>query len=115
MNILVRAEPELLRAVAKGEFVLEDAQRTFVEVLDAMARHEARKVLFDGRELKGNPETIERFFYGEFVANAVSRYLVEGKVKRDPQFAYVLHAPVLDSERLGETVAKNRGMWVKSF
>ena len=115
IGIQTRAEGELLRVVATGEFSLDDAQRTFLEVLDAVARHEAKKVVFDARELKGNPETIERFYYGEFVADAVSRCLVEGTVRRDPQFAYVLHEPVLDSKRLGETVAVNRGMWVKVF
>jgi hypothetical protein len=32
-----------------------------------------------------------------------------------PKFAYVLVAPVLDSRRFGETVARNRGMQVKAF
>jgi hypothetical protein len=32
-----------------------------------------------------------------------------------PRFAYVLEKPVLDPERLGETVARNRGMDVKAF
>src|SRR5262245_36109905 len=36
-------------------------------------------------------------------------------VSRAAQFAYVLQAPVLDPQRLGEIVAVNRGMWVKAF
>jgi hypothetical protein len=101
--------------VATGDFSLVDAEITFLEMLDAVALHQARKVLLDGRELKGSPEAIERFYYGEFAANAVARYVAEGTVRRAPQFAYVLHKPVLDPNRLGETVAVNRGMWIKVF
>ena len=34
---------------------------------------------------------------------------------RHPKFAYALKSPVLDAERFGEIVARNRGMKVKAF
>jgi hypothetical protein len=115
MILRICTESELLRVIATGEFSLEEAERTFLEILDAVARHNTKKVLFDGRELKGDPRTIERFFYGEFAAHAVMRYIIESGVSRAPQFAYVLEEPILDPRRFGETVAVNRGMWVKVF
>ena len=115
MSLRICAEAGVLRVMATGEFSLEEAQRTFLEMLEAMVRHQTDKVLFDGRELKGNPDTIERFLYGKFAADAVARYLTEGDVPRAPQFAYVLQEPVLDPQRFGETVAVNRGMRVKAF
>jgi hypothetical protein len=105
----------LLRVIAAGEFSLEEAQRTFLEMLDAVARHKTEKIILDGRELKGDPNTIQRFLYGEFAAHAVARYIIERGVPRALQFAYLLQEPVLDPQRFGETVAVNRGMWVKAF
>jgi len=97
-----------------GKFSLIEAKRTFLEMLEAVALHKTKKVLFDGRELAGKPETMERFYYGEFAANTVAGFADRG-VSPATQFAYVLKEPVLDPRRFGETVASNRGMLVKAF
>jgi hypothetical protein len=104
-----------LRITVTGEFSLAEAQRTFLEMLEAVVRHQTAKVLFDGRDLQGEPSTIQRFLYSEFAASAVVRYQRAHGLSPDAQFAYVLHEPVLDPQRFGETVAINRGMWVKVF
>ena len=115
LRIQTHVEPELLRVIAKGQFSLEDALQKFLDLLDAVERTEARKILLDGRQVTGNPTVIDRFLYGEFAAKAVKKYMTEGEVRHPPQFAYVLHEPVLDPKRFGETVAVNRGMWLKVF
>ena len=115
MTLRTYAGPGLLRIIATGEFSLEEAKKTFLEMLDAVAQHKTEKVLFDGRELKGGPDTIQRFLYGEFAAHAVGRCIRERGIPNTPQFAYVLQEPVLDPQRFGEAVAVNRGMWVKAF
>src|SRR4249920_2880081 len=115
MTLRIFAESGLLRVIALGEFSSEEAERTFLEILDAVARHKTEKILFDGRELKGEPDTIERFLYGKFAAHAVVSDIMERGLPFAPQFAYVLQEPVLDPQRFGETVAANRGMWVKAF
>jgi hypothetical protein len=109
------AESGLLRATIVGEFSLPEAEQHFLEILAAAAIHERDKILLDGREVQGNIETIERFLFGEFTAHAVARYTQERSPPRVPQFAYVIHEPILDPQRFGETVAVNRGMWVKVF
>jgi hypothetical protein len=114
MMVEIYAGPGSLRAVVSGEFSMDEAKRTFLEMLDAVAHHRAGKVLVDGRELNGEPKTIERFLYGSFAAHAVATHL-KGGMAPAPQFAYVLQEPVLDPKRFGETVAVNLGMWVKSF
>ncbi len=63
----------------------------------------------------GDPALVERFYYGEFAAQAVERLRERASCDKNPQFAYVLHEPVLDPLRFGETVAANRGMFVKAF
>jgi hypothetical protein len=110
----VMAEPRFLRVVASGDFNLAEAERTFLEVIDAVAIHKTHKVLFDGREVIGEPTILQRFFYSNFVALTVARYAAESG-KPAPQFAYVLEEPVLDPNRFGEKVARNRGMNMKVF
>lgn len=116
MSIRLEIHPEsgFLRVNAMGKFSLQEAKRTFVEMLEAVALHKAEKVLLDGRKLMGNPRTMERFFYGEFAAQTVASFENRG-VSHATQFAYVLKEPVLDPRRFGENVAVNRGMYVKAF
>ena len=114
MKVEMLVELGILVVITTGEFSLQEAQRTFLEILDSVTRHKTGKVLFDGRELRGKPAVTERFSYGEFVAQAVAELTTRG-VPRPLQFAYVLKEPVLDPGRFGETVAVNRGMLVKTF
>jgi hypothetical protein len=103
----------LLRIDASGEFSLEDAKQAFLEMLKAVGLHKAEKILLDARNVKGKPGDLERFYYGEFAARENHRMVVEHKIV--PRFAYVIHEPLRDPTRLGETVAVNRGMNVKTF
>ena len=109
----IHFESGLLTVHARGEFSLEQAKRAFLEMLGAVAQYKAKKVLLDARKVKGKPETLERFYYGEFAATETRKLVEEHRIF--PRFAYVLHPPLLDPERFGETVAVNRGMIVKAF
>src|SRR5215831_13043997 len=108
-------ESGLLKVEASGEFSLEEAERTFLEMLQAVAQYHAEKILFDGRKVKGNPAHIERFFYGYFAATETSRLIAKYGLHKPPRFAYVMHEPLRDPLRYGQTVAENRGMNVKTF
>jgi hypothetical protein len=105
----------LLKVDARGEFSLEEAKRTFVEILEAVARYQAHKVLFDGRHLKGEPAHIERFYYGYFAATETMSLIAKDRIPATTRFAYIMHEPLRDPWRYGETVAVNRGMNVKTF
>jgi hypothetical protein len=80
-------------------------------MLEAVAQYQAKKVLLDGRTVKGRPGDLERFCYSEFAANETMRLLKEHGIA--PQFAYVIKEPLRDPGRFGETVAVNRGMNIK--
>ncbi|MDF0673800.1 MAG: hypothetical protein P0120_05595 [Nitrospira sp.] len=110
----IRFESGFLNVEAMGKFSLAEAKRNFVEILEAVARHNTKRVFFDGRKLVGKPETMERFYFGEFVAHTIRDFAQRG-VSPSTQFAYVLKEPVLDPRRFGETVAVNRGMLLKAF
>jgi hypothetical protein len=114
MSLEIRPESGFLHVDVMGEFSLQEAKRTFLEMLEAVAQHQVEKVLLDGQRLKGDPTTMERFYYGEFAADAVRQFEDRG-VSVATQFAYVLQEPQLDPQRFGETVAVNRGMFVKAF
>ena len=114
MDLELRLEADVLKVAAMGMFSLGEARRTFVQMLEALVRHEVRKVLFDGREIVGEPRTVERFYFATFAADSVIKFAARG-VSPATHFAYVLAEPVLDARRFGETVAVNRGMLVKAF
>ncbi len=114
MILGIRNTTRFLRVEAKGQFSLKEAKRTYLDMLEAIAQNNARKVLFDGRALTGEPKFIERFYYGKFAADEVVK-LLDRRECPVPQFAYVLKKPVLDPQKFGETVARNRGMNVRTF
>ena len=107
-------KPGFLYVTAQGRFSLEEAKKRFVEMLEAVAQHKVEKVLFDGLKLTGDPNTMERFYYGEFAAQSVANIAQRG-VSPATHFAYVLEGPLRDPDRFGEIVAANRGMLVKTF
>jgi len=117
MNMTVTTIPHqtILHVVGQGDFTLDAAMRTFLEIVSAVDEHKSEKVLFDGRHIIGEPTIIERFYYGEFAADAVTQLTESHGYLNNPPFAYVLLPPVLDPAKLGETVATNRGMNVKVF
>ena len=114
MQIEIRPERDFLKVVATGKFSLKEAERNFLEILEALILHKTRKAMIDGRALIGKPATIERFCYGKFAANSVKMFHARG-LYPFTRFAYVLIHPMLDPQRFGETVAVNRGMRVKAF
>jgi len=113
MILEIHAESGYLNVVAAGTFSLAEAERTFLQIIEAIELHKRSKVLFDGRDILGVPETMERFYYGEFAAKAALDVI--GRGAPVPQFAYVLREPIFDRAKFGEGVAVNRGMWVKTF
>lgn len=63
------------------------------------------KVLVDARGVTGDLSTIERFEYGELIAELLSSFKV----------AFVLHRSLRDPSSFGEIVAVNRGADFKTF
>ena len=117
MSMTVKTTPRgtVLHVSAKGSFTLDSAMQTFMEIVRAADMNKSERILFDGRDLAGEPTIIERFYYGEFAADAVMRPGEYRAPLKNPQFAYVLSPPILDPSRVGETVAANRGMNVRAF
>ena len=110
----ISAESKTLYVVATGDYSLDEAKRATREVLEAVALNYAGKVLVDGLGIVGNPKFMERINIGKFTAQTVMNFKDRG-VSHLTQFALVLEVPMLDPERLGENVARSRGMNFKVF
>jgi hypothetical protein len=113
MLLSTNAETGYLRANLSGPFVLADAKQEFLFVIELLAQSRSGRVLVDGRALSGSPRAIERYLYSVFAARATQALQRDGQ--RAPKFAYVLTPPVLDPQRMGEKLARERGMEVRAF
>jgi hypothetical protein len=109
----VQVEQGIFNAVVVGPFEITVAQQQFLELLDEAVRNGASKVLIDGQQITGDPTAFERLLYSTFAACATLEILHTHNLKL--KFAYVIHEPLRDPERFGETVAVNTGMDVKTF
>ena len=117
MSVLMKVIPRgnVLYVAVGGDFTLDSAKRNFLEIVEAINQHKSEKVLLDGRKIAGEPTIIQRFYYGQFVADAITAPDKKRGLVKNPEFAYVLLPPALDRGRLGETVAVNRGIKLKVF
>ena len=113
MDLSTKAEPGYLRATVTGDFVLADANQHFLALVDQIAKGRTGRVLIDGRAVTGAPRAIERYLYTVFAARTTEMFL--GNLHLAPRFAYVLTPPVLDPHRMGEKLARNRGLNVRAF
>jgi hypothetical protein len=110
---VLECSPSVIYATVTGDFDLTSAQFLFDEVLLAVAKHRLELVLIDARGATGAPGDLDRFYYGEYVAEATLRVVAETALL--PRFAYVMVPPLRDPNRLGMTVASNRGITCCGF
>jgi hypothetical protein len=117
MVLQMSSESGCLRVKATGKFSLAEAERTFLKMLGSVERQKVDKVLFDGRGLKGNPETIERLRHArppgmQSAAGVLSRSLLTcfksqsltpiGSAKSSPQTEACVSEPLTISTTLAD-------------
>jgi len=98
-----------LHVLCGGEFDLEAVKDMFRAMFDAADEHSMARVLVDGRSLGGSPSTTDRYAMGVCISEEM---LGRARI-RGIRIGFVGSEPVVDSERFGETVAKNRGCTVR--
>src|SRR3982751_1459459 len=108
MGMTLRGKPsaDFLYIRTGGDFTLDEATRNFGIILDMVIANDSRKVLFDGREIAGDPTAVQRYYYAAFASDAINLLRANGWLFEPPRFAYVLKEPVLDPLRLGQIVAR---------
>jgi len=112
MTLEVNPEQRFLGVRVAGEITLVEANDCFARMLQAIARHEAKKVLVDCRDLTGTMSVLDRYQHATYAVQELRKAYDTG-VSWDTPFAYVVQPPLFDNTRFGETVARNRGANVK--
>ena len=107
----VHFEGPLLYVSLAGEMNGPLAEQTYRRVVREFVDGGCFKLLIDGRGLSGELTTTARYSLGKVVAEENASLV--GKTGRQVQVAMVGTDPLLDRDRFGETVARNRGAVVK--
>jgi len=82
------------------------------EVVAESTERGASKVLVDCLLIAGGPSMFDRYALAEFLAQEVVGCIIAGKII--PRLAIVGREPLVDPNRFGELVARNRGVQTKT-
>ena len=94
-----------------GHFNLYDAKKMFTEALEMLVKKKLFKLFFNVYKVKGRITTMDRYDLGEYAAIEAINFLLKGLQKLSVTFYG--KEPIIDPERFGELVAKNRGLNIK--
>ena len=111
LNINIQPKEDYLYISARGTYDPQKAKALLVEAVEAASALGLHNMLVDCREIEGRlPTMMEDFSYAETVAEVTC----EERLRRGLpvlRLAYVVRNP---HPRFAETVARNRGVIVKS-
>ena len=108
MSLRYEMRGDYLYVEVTGMLSIQEACRTFREGWEEIGLRGVEKVVVDCLQLEGSLSTTNNYTYGKFIAEELIKF-VATKKRSMPRLAYVAAAPVLDSQRLGQVVATNRG------
>jgi len=91
-----------------GNYSLPEAKVLSLQCLEACAQYHRSKLLLDVRSLQGSNSLTQIYEYVEFLAAEAIKVQRQAGVAL--RLAFVGRPPLLDPERFGITVARNRGL-----
>jgi hypothetical protein len=95
-----------VEVVLKGPYTTAEFPWAFQQVLQATERPHGTRLLLNLRDVEGMPTTLDRFEFGREASRTLPRTV---------KMAFFAGATLLDPDRFGERVARNRGLWVRAF
>ena len=100
-----------LSVTLSGHFSLSDVKIMYTDALESLLDNNFSKLFFNAYKVKGKVTTIDRYYFGEFAAFESLEYMRKGLLK----IAVSIYGrePIIDPERFGEIVARNRGLNLK--
>jgi len=102
MDVHVEVVGDRVEALGRGTYSLTASLRFLSQAFETAARENLKKILVDVRGLAGNPSVSDRYDVGMFIATrCAERHF-------DIRIALVGKEPLVDPERFGELVARNR-------
>jgi hypothetical protein len=107
-----QATEEFLHCRASGMYSFEDGCWMLDEVVAESTQRGATRVLVDCLLIVGSPTMFDRYALAEFLAQEVVGYIIAGKIV--PRLAILGREPLVDPNRFGELVARNRGVQTKT-
>ena len=114
-EIEVHLEGDIMIVNSKGIYSKRDAESKFIELLKNLNNYSVNKVLVDLRNLEHiSQSNMMAFEYGEFIASKSLKSILNGKIS-STKFAYLYSKEFEEVFSIGELVASNRGMNVKTF
>ncbi len=108
LEVKIECKKSFILATYSGAFDLKDALTMFKEALTASFEKNMPKILIDYRKITGPLSGIDRFRYAEETTKYWREFIRSEKIKT-PRIAYLGKQPIVDPERFGDLVAKNRG------
>lgn len=94
-----------------GDYSVSDSQKMFTESLEKLMETNLSKVFFNVCKVKGKITTMNRYELAEYAAIEAINFTLKGLSKLAIAFYGV--EPIIDPERFGELVARNRGLNIK--
>ena len=100
-----------LSVTVSGHFSLSDVKIMYADALESLLDKKFSKLFFNAYKVKEKVTTLDRYYFGEFAALESLKYMGKG-LKRIVVSVYGIE-PIIDPERFGEIVARNRGLNLK--
>ncbi len=100
-----------LSVTVSGHFSLSEAKIMYTDALEYLLENHLSKLFFDVFKVKGEITTMDRYYFGEFAAFESLKYM--GKGLKKIAVSICGEEPIIDPQRFGEIVARNRGLNLK--
>jgi hypothetical protein len=110
-SISINSDQHFLRVTVEGWFSLQNAIEILTTAIDHALLHEKKSLLIDVNKLTGSISLTDRFRFSE----TITGYYIQHALGKIGKIAVVGQEPIVDPNRFGETVARNRGLNVFVF
>ncbi|MHC4872676.1 MAG: GAF domain-containing protein [Planctomycetota bacterium] len=102
-----------LEAKVGGIFSLEEANSVFSKMIDRVISLSAEKLLVDCTNLEGSMSSNELFQHNMYAAGVIDK--LKEKIKFNFKLAYINTPDFLDPDKMGASIALNRGISFRQF
>jgi hypothetical protein len=110
-DIKITIKEDFILISGNGNYSFLKAKDLFKLAIDKALIHDKSKVLIDVTNITGIIPFFDRFQYSEFLAS----YRGEHALTKVHKIAVVGKEPIVHKDKFGETVAVNRGAYVRVF
>lgn len=111
LNYVKEEKDDYLNVTVSGFYSLAEVKKIYTELLEILVDKNLSKLFVNVCQVQGKITMLERYYFGEFAAWEAIRFTGLGLNKISIAFYGIV--PIIDPDRFGEIVARNRGLNVK--